>query len=170
MKRAVIVAMLAALVALPASGWAQGKPDFSGSWKMDDAKSDPAPARAGGGGGRGGGRGGGPAAEMTIKQTPAELAITRAMGPNGDATLTYKLDGSESTNTVGRGEVKSKASWEGSKLVITSVQTVNGPNGEMTVNTKDVYSLAGANLMLETTRSGGNMPEAQTRKIVYAKQ
>jgi hypothetical protein len=108
---------------------------------------------------------------MTIKQTANELAITRAMGPNGDATLTYKLDGSESTNSMGRGgQVTSKAAWDGSKLVITSVQTVNGPNGEMTVNTKDVYSLAGGNLILETTRSGANMPEAQTRKIVYAKQ
>src|SRR4029077_15943690 len=61
MKQAIIVAVaLAALVALPAAGWAQAKPDFSGSWTMDAAKSDPAPAR-GGGGAPGGGGGGGAA-------------------------------------------------------------------------------------------------------------
>ena len=45
MKRALIVGVaLAALVALPAPGWAQAKTDFSGSWSLDTAKSDAVPA------------------------------------------------------------------------------------------------------------------------------
>src|SRR5205823_14951154 len=96
MKQKMIVAVvLAALVALPAAGWAQAKPDFSGSWTMDASKSDPAPARggggapggggaAGGGGGArggGGGRGGGVPMAMTIKQTPAALTMEYMAGP-----------------------------------------------------------------------------------------
>jgi hypothetical protein len=165
MKRAIFVAVaLAAFVALPAASWAQAKPDFSGSWTMDATKSDPAPARggggAGGGGGRGGGRGGGGGVPMamTIKQTAATLTMDYTAG-QAIQTLTYKLDGTESTNTIGPGEAKSKAAWDGAKLTITTTQDFNGN----TVESKDVYSMDGANLVRENTR--GTM----TRKIVYTK-
>jgi hypothetical protein len=176
MKRALIAAVaMAALVALPAASWAQAKPDFSGTWTMDQAKSDPAPARGGGGGGGGGqrggggggrGGGGGAAASMTIKQTAAQLTVDRAMG-QATQTVVYKLDGSESTNAMGQGQAKSKASWDGSKLVVTTTQSMDTPNGPMTMDSKDVYSLDGGALVLETTRNtpGG----AQTRKLVYNK-
>jgi hypothetical protein len=173
MKRAIVVAVaLAAFVALPAASWAQTKPDFSGSWTMDATKSDPAPAPggggaggAGGGGGRGGGRGGGggiPMA-MTIKQTPATLTIESMAGRGGMQTLTYKLDGTESVNTVGPAEAKSKATWTGATLTITTTQDFNGN----TITTKDVYSMDGANLVRTNTRTtpAGEM----TRKVVYTK-
>jgi hypothetical protein len=171
MKRAIIVAVaLAAFVALPAASWAQAKPDFSGSWTMDQAKSDPAPARGGGGGGGGGrgggGRGGGPAASMTIKQSGTALTMDRVMG-QGTQTVVYKLDGSESTNTMGQGQAKSKAAWDGPKLVVTTTQSLDTPNGPITVDSKDVYSLDGGVLTLETTRTTPN--GAQTRKVVYTK-
>ena len=164
----VIIAMVAALVATAA---AQGKPDFSGSWTFDEAKSDPAPARAGGGGGGGGGRGGGrmggaPATAMTIKQTPAELSIDRTTA-QGAQTAVYKLDGTESQNTIGMGPATSKAMWDGAKLVITTNQTVQGRGGEITIDSKDIYTVDGKTLTIETTRTtpGG----AQTRKLVYTK-
>jgi hypothetical protein len=85
----------------------------------------------------------------------------------GTQTLVYKLDGSESTNAMGQGEAKSKASWDGAKLVVTTTQSMNGPNGAMTMESKDVYSLDGGTLVLETTR---NTPMgAQSRKLVYDK-
>jgi hypothetical protein len=171
MKQAfIVVVALAALVALPAAGWAQAKPDFSGSWTMDPAKSDPAPARGagggGGGGGRGGGRGGGVAMQVTIKQTPTQLTIDRTMG-QGTQTAVYKLDGSESANTMGQGQAKSKATWEGSRLVITTTQSLDTPNGPVTIDSKDVFSLDGGMLTLENTRNTPN--GAQTRKVVYNK-
>jgi hypothetical protein len=173
MKRAILVTVaLAALVALPAAGWAQAKPDFSGSWTMDAAKSDPAPARGGGGAGAGGGggargggggRGGGIPMQMTIKQTPATLTIESMAGQGGTQTLVYKLDGTESTNTMGPAEAKSKAVWDGAKLTITTSQSFNGN----AVETKDVYSMDGANLVRENSRTGPNGPI--TRKVVYTK-
>jgi hypothetical protein len=177
MKKALFVAVaMAALVALPVASWAQAKPDFSGSWAMDPAKSDPAPARGGGGapggggggGGQrgGGGRGGGVAMQLTIKQTATQLTIDSAMG-QGTQTAVYKLDGSESTNTMGQGEAKSKAMWDGAKLVITTSQAVNGPNGAMTIDSKVTYSMDGASLVLDTSRT--TPAGAQNRKLVYNK-
>ena len=60
----------------------------------------------------------------TVKQTADALTITRQMGDQS-VTTTYKLDGSESKNTMmGRGgqqvESTSTAKWDGSTLVITT--------------------------------------------------
>ena len=94
MKRVLLLAMATAVV-LPFHARAQAEPDFSGTWTLDTAKSDPAPQ------GRGGGGGG--AGSVTIKQTGAELAVT-SEGRQGPQTMTYKLDGTESSNQVmGRG-------------------------------------------------------------------
>ena len=167
-------ALMAALVlflALPQVTWAQAKPDFSGTWTFDEAKSDPAPARAGGGGGGGGGRGGGrmggaPATALTIKQTAAELTMDRTTA-QGAQTVIYKLDGSESKNTIGMGPATSKAVWEGSKIVIATMQTVQGRGGEITIDSKDSYSVEGNTLTIETTRT--TPAGAQTRKLIYTK-
>lgn len=172
MKQALIVTLaLAALVAVPALSVAQAKPDLSGSWTLNNDKSDPAPARGGGGGGGGrggGGRGGGVAAQMTIKQTPTQLTIDRTMG-QGTQTAVYKLDGTESANTVGAGEAKSKAAWQGPKLAITTSQMMPGRGGgdPIAVEIKEVYGVEGGALTIErtqTTPMGTN-----TRKLVYDK-
>src|SRR2546428_98086 len=131
MKRALLLAFAAAVV-LPFYARAQAKADFSGTWTLDTAKSDPAPQGRGGGGG---------AASVTIKQTGNELAVT-SEGRQGPQTMTYKLDGSESTNQVmGRGgaqSVKSTAKWDGSSLVIETTRDFNG----MSITTKEVRRLA----------------------------
>jgi hypothetical protein len=165
MKRVLIVFVaLAAVVAMSTAGFAQGKPDFSGKWTLDEAKSDPAPARAGGGGGRGGG--GAAAASIAIKQTAAELTVDRVMG-QGTQTAVYKLDGSESVNAMGQGQAKSKASWDGARLVIATSMTMSTPNGEMTMDSKEIYSVAAGVLTIETSRT--TPAGSQTRKLVYTK-
>src|SRR6185503_21377973 len=131
MKRVLLTAMMAALV-IPFPARAQGKPDFSGTWTLDTAKSDPPPQGRGGGGG---------AATLTIKQTGTELAVT-SEGRQGPQTMTYKLDGSPSSNEVmGRGgaqTVKSTAKWEGATLVIETTRDIQG----MSITTKEVRSLS----------------------------
>src|SRR5438105_3385444 len=106
MNRSFLLAAVLGVVLSP-SARAQSKPDFTGTWKLDFAKSDPAPA------GRGVVAGG----SLTIKQVGDDMLIVRE-GTQGPQTLTYKLDGSESTNAVaGRGgaiaDTKSKAKWDG---------------------------------------------------------
>ena len=170
MKYAVMAALVFS-IALPAAVMAQAKTDFSGTWSFDEAKSDPAPARAGGGGGGGGGRGGGrmggaPATAMTIKQTAADLSMDRTTA-QGAQTVVYKLDGTDSRNTIGMGPATSKAVWDGPRLVITTTQTVQGRGGEITITSKEIYSVSGNILTIETTRT--TPAGDQTRKLIYTK-
>lgn len=155
MKRVLVLAAVIAL-AVPAITFAQ-TPDFSGTWKLDAAKST-MPQRGGGGGAPGGG-----VPEIIVKQTKDTLTIEQSMGGN-TVTRTYKLDGTESTNTVmGRGgssEIKIKSKWDGSKLVSEWQQA--GRGGEM-VTVKETISMDGASLVRETDR-GGNVT-----KLVYNK-
>lgn len=165
-----IFALLAALAVVPHAAFAQAKADFSGTWTLDEAKSDPAPARGGGGGGggRGGGRmGGAPATALTIKQTPAELTMDRTTA-QGNQTVVFKLDGSESKNTIGPAPAVSKATWDGDKVVIATTQTMQGRGGgEVTIESKEIYSVSGNVLTIETTRT--TPFGTQNRKLVYTK-
>lgn len=163
MKRTLaLVTALAVVLAIGAM--AQGKTDLSGAWKRDATRSDAPPA------GRGGPGGGAPMGDvtLTITQTAAEITIERKMGEMAQKSV-YKLDGSESVNPGMRGgEVKSKAKWEGANLVIESTQTMNMGGNDMTINSKEIWTLGtdGA-ITVETTRSTprGDM----TSKTVYTK-
>lgn len=158
MKRARVGVIAAAILAAASVAFAQ-KPDFSGTWTLDAAASG-MEGGGGGRGGRGGGLGPGPA---TIKQTADTIAVERAMGGNQVVT-TYKLDGTESKNTMtGRGgqtmESVSTAKWDGAKLVITTKMDMGGQAFESTQN----WTLAGDVLTIETTNARG------TTKRVYKK-
>lgn len=172
MTKLLTAAALGVIMVLPSVASAQAKTDLSGTWTFDEAKSDPAPARAGGGGGGGGGRGGGrmggaPATAMTIKQTASDLSIDRTTA-QGNQTAVYKLDGTESTNTIGMGPAASKASWDGAKLVIATTQTIQGRGGnEVTVESKELYTRDGNTLTIETTRT--TPFGTQNRKLIYTK-
>jgi hypothetical protein len=171
MKTARAGIIAAAVLAVTATAWAQ-KPDFSGTWTLDPAASGMpaggpgagAPGGGGGGGRMGGGRGGilgmGP---TTVKQTAGELTVESTMGGQA-VTRTYKLDGSESKNTVmGRGgqsmEQVSTAKWDGGKLTLVTKQSVN----DQTFETTEVWSVDGSTLTVESTSARG------TQKRVYRK-
>jgi hypothetical protein len=159
MKRVLLTAMVAAMV-IPFPVRAQGKPDFTGAWTMDAAKSDP-PPQGRGGGGMGGGT-------LTIKQTGTELTVT-SEGRQGPQTMTYKLDGSPSSNEVmGRGgaqTVKSTAKWDGASLLIETTREFNG----MSITTKEVRTLS-ADGKVMTIDSTSQTPQGEVkRKVVYAK-
>jgi hypothetical protein len=167
MRKALALALTAAL-AVPALALAQAKTDFSGTYTFDEAKSDPAPGGGGGGrGGGGGGRmGGGPASKIVIKQTGNDLHIESTTA-NGTTMAMHKLDGSESVNKSGMGEMKSKATWDGANLVVAGKQAVQTQQGNIELDVKEVYSLSGNVLTITTTRV---TPRGETtRKLVYNK-
>jgi hypothetical protein len=146
MKQRVATATVAFVVAIAASAFAQ-KADFSGTWTLDPAASEM--------GGGGGGRGGMMAGPLTIKQTGDTLTLERTFNDN-KITTTYKLDGTESTNTMmGRGgqsvEAKSIAKWDGNKLVINTKREMGGN----VVETTETWSLAGDALTIESTGGRG---------------
>jgi hypothetical protein len=163
---AVMITLTLAVQALPR---AQANPGLSGTWTLDEAKSDPAPAPAGRAGARGsagaagrGERGAGlPTNQLAISQTAAEVTIAQ-----GSQNLTYKLDGTE-TFYFQNGEVRATAAWDGGKLIVSwKRELFAGPTkGYVTTTGKDSYSLAGDVLTIEkaTVAPDG----AQTRKVVY---
>lgn len=157
MKRTLLIAATLVMM-LPFVARAQGKPDFSGTWTLDTAKSDPAPA----------GRGGGGAATLTIKQTGTELSI-QSEGRQGPQTMTYKLDGSESKNEqMGRGgaqTIVSKAKWDGASLVIESTREIQG----MSIATKEVRTLDGGGKEMKVATTTQTPQGEQKRNVVYTK-
>lgn len=155
MKRSVLCGVFLALLVVTVA-FAQGKPNFSGTW------TPPAPAAgAGGGGGRGGG---GP---MTVTQNDKTLTVERTTQAGTTKTV-YNLDGTESKNEMpGRGggaptTQTSTAKWDGAKLVITTkFEGANGP-----VEQVQTWSMtADGSLQIERPGRGGGAPMA----TVYTK-
>ena len=170
MRRVItLVAAVAFMVSTATGIFAQAKPDFSGKWTLDPA-SAPQGGGGGGGGRGGGGRGGGGGLgqEFTAKQDATSLTITRDQGGQPVAA-TYKLDGSESKNTVagrnGAQEQVSKTMWMGDKLMITTTVNFGGNNVEQS----RTLSLDGGNLVVEQTQPGRDGGPPQTQRLVYKK-
>lgn len=103
---------IAFLIALPAvAALAQQKPDFSGTWKLNVAKSDFGVL-------------GGPDSRTDVitHKEPSLTDDVTAEGAQGKQqyTVKYTTDGKEATNQVGPREIKSTLKWDGSNLVISS--------------------------------------------------
>jgi hypothetical protein len=174
---------------------AQARPDFSGRWTTepeasadDQGRGQAAQGQRGQRGGRGGrgGRGRGPTGDMgsgwgptiTIAQEANTLAVEYVFFGRGDLQpplrFTYALDGSETKNRVmmGRGiqEQTSRAAWEGSNLVITTVHDFTNPqNGQpVKAEVKRVLTLASPDqLVVEVTRGGVLGGPATTSRAEY---
>jgi hypothetical protein len=173
---------------LAASVTAQTPPDFSGRWIL--APDPPSTAQRGGAPGT---MGTGWGADITVTQDAATLTIEYARFARSDmqppTRLVYWLNGSESRNSInmGRGpqEQVSKAAWDGSKLVITTVHaftvsssrdsapSAKAPPGDKTAMTSETrYVLwleSPAALAIETTYSGVLGGPPLTTKAVYRK-
>lgn len=135
------------------------QPNFSGTWVLDAAKSDMGMKMPAG------------HAQMhkvvlVLKQTANQLSIERSVNNKKD-TAVFKLDGSESINTLPTGD-KSRTimKWAGNTLVAKTTSTVAGMNTEMT----DVRSLS-ANGQVMTLQVTQQMPSRVVKKtLIYNKQ
>ena len=147
---------LALAVLLSAATLAQ-TPNFAGKWALV-----PDPALQGNFGGLG--------QSAVIKQDATTLTITRTT-QMGEVTSAYKLDGSESKNTLNlQGnaiEQISKTKWEGGTLHVDTAMSFDGN----AVNVTMALSLdASGNLVVVSTRpdfQGGGAPV--TTKATYKK-
>ena len=159
MKRAMVFIIFITL-GFSGSAFALGKPDFSGTWTLDVAKSDMGKARLSAGALE--------ASKLTIviKQSPAVLATTRNVG-RGPETTILKLDGSESINKSPSGlDIRSTSRWEGPTLVTKSVMSTGHGTTESTL----VRSLSadGKVMTIDTTIKTSNGVKKQ--KLIYNKQ
>jgi hypothetical protein len=150
MRRLAITLSVLAAVVLATGLSAQSK-DFSGKW-APDADKNPAPMTGTTGGATGGNRGGGRnmAGPMTITMDAKDMKIERS-STNGTTTQTFHLDGSDSTNAMGRGGDRvSNAKWDGAKLVVTTKATQAGSADLVTS-----YYMDGTDLVVETGGANG---------------
>jgi hypothetical protein len=170
-----IMLSLALAFGLPGAAWAQTKPDFTGTWKLD--KSEPS-GYAGAAGSRGvlpessTGRGwAAHAPTLTIKQTGTDLTIeSTQFGDNQPRRMAYKLDGSETeTPDPKRPDMDgfrwlTKARWEGGVLTLYTYQGWN--------QMVDRLSLSGGQLTISreiSGQTGGSSAASGPHKLVYSK-
>ena len=127
-----MAAVLGSVLVLLFAAGTPARTNFSGTWVMDVDRSESAHQAV-------------PIGPVTlvIKQTAAALRIeTRRTEADGTGTrsevLTYKLDGSETTTVGGDGiPVKSKAHWDGSRLVTETARNIEAAS----ITTMNVLSL-----------------------------
>jgi len=185
------LAISGVVVALPA----QSRPDFSGRWTSAPepaADAPPAAGERGRGAARGGRRGGGGRAAragdmgsgwgtvITITQDARRLTVEYAFFARGDLQpplrYTYALDGTPTTNavTMGRGvqEERSRATWDGGSLVITSTYTFAHPETGEPVEgtlTRTLSLESPTTMVVEVSRAGVLGGPPNTTRTVYRK-
>lgn len=150
---------LAALACAARPAWSQSTPDLTGSWVLDEARSDPGAAP------QGRGPGGNPV-PLVVAQSATEITVQR-----GNQTFVYKLDGSETPGPPG-GETKSRMRWENGTLVVTWTREFFAGRelGYQTSTGRDVYTLSGSTLTVErSTTNARGKGGAQTVRSVYSK-
>ncbi|HET9194516.1 MAG TPA: hypothetical protein VFO21_16655 [Vicinamibacterales bacterium] len=151
------VAILLIAAAIPAPARAQVDAALAGTWTL------------GGEAGRGG-RGAVPgvpvATRLVIKVAPGQVTVDSNTGSaESIQTAVYKLDGSETTVPGPLGwTVKAKAAWKDSALVVSTIRSLEGPNGPIGAEIVDVYTVTGDALTIERTQ-GRNK-----QKLSYKRQ
>ena len=156
MRHAVAVALLIA-AGISAAVRAQVDPALAGTGMLG--------AEAGRGG-RGGVPGVPVATRLVIKVAPGQVTVDSNTGSaESIQTAVYKLDGSETTVPGPLGwTVKAKAAWKDSALVVSTVRSLEGPNGPIGAEIIDVYTVSGDALTIERTQ-GRNK-----QKLTYKRQ
>jgi hypothetical protein len=146
---------VASFFVLALVAFAQSKPDFSGTWKLDTARSNfgalPAPQSS------------------TLKiehKEPTFKMVSITVGDSGERTyeLSFTTDGKECTNFVGNIELKSVAKWDGNVLTMEH----KAAGGEVTV--KDQWALSEDGKTLTVTRQWSGSQGETTQTLVHQKQ
>ncbi|HXD19806.1 MAG TPA: hypothetical protein VN654_22480 [Vicinamibacterales bacterium] len=127
--------LVVALTVGASAGWAQAKPDFSGTWRLSGTTPPNYPGSAGWGV---------PSPTVSIKQSPTEITIQSGQYGATPMSVVYKLDGSDTiwdapsvtqSGTTATVKWRTKARWDGSKLILFTWNTaLNQMRDVMTFN------------------------------------
>ncbi len=163
------------------AAFAQKAASFSGTWTLDAAKS------------KLGERSRIESMTLTVAQTEKELrvetATTRQAPPadapaggrmgrggfgGGDSTVTYSLEGKETVVEIdgpnGKVPVKYKASLDGGKANLSSSRSFSGPMGEISITTKETWSLSGDGKTLTIEKEQTTPRGTNTSTLVFVKK
>ena len=152
--------LLQVILLLSSAAVAQDKPNFSGKWALDTAKSDfgelPAPDSQ----------------TNIIEHKDPNIKLTQTIrgqdvsGGEASSERYYTTDGKESSNKVGQQEVKSTCRWDGKRLVIdTKLDTPAGP-----VEIKDSWELADGGKQLVAKRDFKGPQGERSQRLLFNKQ
>ena len=136
---------------------AQQKPDFSGTWKLNVAKSDfgnfPAPISR---------------TDVIVHKEPSITANVSAEGAQGkfEYVANYSTDGKETTYKARDRETKSTAKWDGNNLQVHSVFKIN--DTEVTAVATWTLSSDGKTLNINVHFSS-SMGDVE-QKLIFEKQ
>jgi hypothetical protein len=158
MKRLLIVLSLA--LGVHAVTLAQTRPDFTGTWRYNQGKSNPNTS------------GNTPniafPSQIVVKQTPTEISVDSTSVRQQPVSAVYKLDGSKVAVQAPPGISETgEARIDGGNLVITSRRSFSSPAGDIVNDFKEVWTVTGNTLTIVKTRiqSGDSI----TEKAVYDK-
>ena len=151
MIRATILAAVLASAAFAQS------PNFSGTWKLNTAKSDfgmlpPPESRT-------------DVIDQSGDTVKDKVSAVNQQGKQ-DYTLTFKADGSETVNKIADREMKVTGKWDGATLVVTTKLSLQGADIEIKSNW--TLSADGAT-MTQAAHLSSPMGETD-QKVVYEKQ
>ena len=140
------------IVSLGINGAAQSRPDLSGTWvpvdnigtqpplppsTPDGPPPPPPPPRT---------------ISITVTQSTSQITVDRRADDSGQErvyTFVYRLDGTETVNQMGVLTFRTRASWDGDSLVLSSTAAAEG---NAIGDVKEIYRLVDGNLVVETTR------------------
>lgn len=160
MRRWTIAVSVALTLGAQAISIAQAGPDFSGTWRLNQAKSSRAIV------------GNTPdiqfASQLEVKQSATDLSIVATSIRQQPLSAVYKLDGSKVNVQAPEGITETgEAKLNGTMLVITSRRSFSSPAGDIVVDFKEVWTRSGNELTVEKTRSQSG--DSSTQKAVYDK-
>jgi len=155
LRKLVLIAFLLALPLTPIV--AQEKPDFSGTWKLNVAKSEfgalPGPQSR---------------TDVITHKEPSFSDSVSAENAEGKQQFTanYTTDGKEAVNKIGPRDVKTTVKWAGKNLVFNSKLLYN--DSDVTVETTWALSDDGKTLTISAhyTSTLGETDQ----KLIYEKQ
>lgn len=160
MRRWTIAVSVALTLGAQAISIAQAAPDFSGTWRLNQAKSSRAIV------------GNTPdiqfASQLEVKASATDISIVATSIRQQPMSAVYKLDGSKVNVQAPEGITETgEAKLNGMTLVITSRRSFSSPAGDIVVDFKEVWSRSGDELTVEKTRTQSG--DSSTQKAVYDK-
>jgi len=186
MKKVLFLSVFVCLTALSAFAQDKKAPDFSGNWTLDTSKSKlDERARI-------------ESMTLTVTQTDKDVKVetaTKRLPPpadavqgdggqgggrrrggfgGGDAAMTYSLDGKETTTEtegqMGKSLVKQKAELDGGKLKLSSVRVMNTQMGEVSITTRETWTLSGDGKTLTVKRETESPRGTNSSEMVFTKK
>ena len=162
MKRLMILLGVALTLGVQAEAFAQTRPDFSGTWRLNVGKSGanvagntpniPFPS------------------QIAVKQTPTDVSVESTSVRQQPVSAVYKLDGSKVNVQTPAGITETgEAKLDGANLLISSRRSFSSPAGDIVVEFKEVWSLTGNVLTIQKTRTQSGDSTTEKSQAVYDK-